>query len=94
MGKPKTTNHIDSFKRFVNYGIIKESVDIVSEGLPHFQMSEAGETTNSPIHKFAYFAFNFPPDFIQKVWADNPNMADHLTHKFVGFYKQHGSRAA
>ncbi|MDD5013473.1 MAG: hypothetical protein PHW73_00040 [Atribacterota bacterium] len=35
----------------------------------------------NPAIDFAYFAANFPPDFIEKVWSDEPHIAQHLKEK-------------
>jgi len=52
------------------------------------------ESGNSPINKFVMFGFNFPPDFIKAVWADNENLANHLQGKFSSIYDRDGAKAA
>lgn len=42
------------------------------------------------ILNFAYFIYNFPHDFIEKVWSDNSNMAEHLRSKFTARCKGAG----
>jgi hypothetical protein len=32
--------------------------------------------------RFHAFAYNFPYDFIENCWADNPRIAEHLRKKF------------
>lgn len=44
----------------------------------------------SPIYLFAKFCYNYPHNFISKVWEGW--IADHLQSKFNGFYADHGSR--
>lgn len=43
------------------------------------------------IHKaainFAYFAANFPHDFIDKVWGDDKHLADHFKEKLHSYAK-------
>ena len=46
----------------------------------------------SPIHLYVYFAFNFPSDFIEKVWANN-NLMEHIKSKFDGYYNKYGADA-
>ena len=36
------------------------------------------------INKWIFFTFNYPYDFIEKCWADQPLMAKHLRSKFDG----------
>ena len=43
--------------------------------------------------KLIYFGYNYDYDFIQKVWADDPNLAEHLKDKFNVYYNQYGCRA-
>lgn len=35
------------------------------------------------------FGHNYPHNFIQTVWADNPNLARHLEEKFNKFYSNY-----
>lgn len=51
------------------------------------------DSTMSPMKKYVMFAYNFPHDFIEKVWVDDQNMVNHLKSKFSGFYDKYGSRA-
>ena len=56
------------------------------------EKSEINEAQSiSPIHNYVYFAYNYPSDFIEKAWAEDPNMVQHLKSKFDGFYKQYGA---
>jgi len=43
------------------------------------------------INKFYYFSMNYPHNFIEKCWADNPSLAQHLRSKFNGLYDTHKS---
>ena len=36
------------------------------------------------INRWIFFCFNYPYDFIEKCWADNPMMARHIRSKFQG----------
>ena len=49
--------------------------------------------SSSPIGKFVMFGYNYPPDFIEQVWADDPNMMKHLKEKFGYFYNKVGPDA-
>ena len=42
------------------------------------------------INKWMFFIYNYPYNFIEKVWADNPSLIEHLKGKFDRFYKTHG----
>ena len=46
------------------------------------------------MNKLAYFMYNFPSDFIQKCWADDPNLAAHFDKKFTACYEASGSDGA
>lgn len=46
----------------------------------------------SPIHKYVMFAYNYPSNFIEEVWADDQHIANHLKEKFSGYYNQYGSQ--
>jgi len=48
------------------------------------------KTKNSPIHLFVYFAFNYPHDFIQKIWGTDA-IGKHMKEKFNNCYRYHGS---
>lgn len=41
--------------------------------------------------KLMYFGLNYPHDFIEKAFADKPNIATHLKQKFINFYNEVGS---
>lgn len=45
------------------------------------------------INKWVFFAMNYPYDFIDKVWANETWLADHLKGKFNHYYEVYGSRA-
>jgi hypothetical protein len=49
--------------------------------------------SSSPIGKFVLFGYNYPPDFIEQVWADEPNMMNHLKEKFKYYYDKFGADA-
>lgn len=63
--------------------------EITQDGEMNMNEDMAG---NSPIHKYVMFAYNFPRDFIERVWQDEPNIANHLKEKFSGYYSQYGSQ--
>jgi hypothetical protein len=48
----------------------------------------------SDINKVIMFGFNYPHDFIEKVWGDDPRMANHFKSKFSSIYERHGASAA
>jgi hypothetical protein len=37
-----------------------------------------------------YFITNYPMDFIQRCWADNPGMMKWFTDKFLYYYETYG----
>jgi len=47
-------------------------------------------TKYSPIHLFVFFGFNYPHDFIEKVWGTG-NIGKHIKEKFNNCYRYHGS---
>lgn len=51
------------------------------------------KTSMIAINKWVFFCFNYPYDFISKVWADNKSLAEHLQGKFMTYYDLYGSRA-
>lgn len=44
------------------------------------------KTSLIAINKWMFFTFNFPNDFIEKVWADEPYLVDHFKAKFNSLY--------
>lgn len=34
------------------------------------------------INKWIFFTFNYPSDFIEKCWSDDPYLAEHIRYKF------------
>jgi hypothetical protein len=42
------------------------------------------------INKWFYFTMNYPNDFIEKVWADEPWIVGHLKGKFEHYYESYG----
>lgn len=45
------------------------------------------KNTHKSTINFMYFIANFPLNFINKVWADSPEMRDHLTTKYNNIVK-------
>jgi hypothetical protein len=45
----------------------------------------------TPINKYVMFGYNYPPDFIEQVWVDDPRMAQHFKDKFMGYYDKYGA---
>ena len=58
--------------------------------------NELGNSTSgrSEMKKIIMFGFNYPHDFIEKVWVDNKGLVKHLEEKFNRIYEKYGSRAA
>lgn len=56
-------------------------------------MTENMKSAAIAINKWVFFAMNYPHDFIEKVWADNKNLAQHLRAKFNHYHETYGSRA-
>ena len=48
---------------------------------------------SSPINKYVMFSYNYPQDFIEKIWADNEQMMNHFKGKFSSTYDRVGSKA-
>ena len=64
------------------HNIVQESVQkVIKEGIG----------SGSPIRMWNYWCANFENDFIQRAWADNPNLAHHLQNKFDSYYDAVGS---
>ncbi len=42
------------------------------------------------INKWNFFIYNFPSDFIERVWADDTSLVNHLKGKFLSAYERHG----
>lgn len=69
----------------------RKSLDaIISESIKR-TLNERQE--GDPITKWVYWCFNYYPNFIEECWADDPNLAQHLKSKFMGYYNDFGSRA-
>ena len=47
--------------------------------------------SGSPIKVWNYFSANYPYNFIEEAWADNPSMAQHLKGKFMAYYDAVGT---
>lgn len=62
--------------------IINESIE---------KLLTEGQSDGNPIEKWNYWCTNFHHDFIEKAWADDPNMAHHLRNKFNEYYDSAGS---
>jgi len=48
------------------------------------------QLNKSPIHLWVYWGYNYPSDFIEKIWKGNDHMIKHLTNKFKQIYNRHG----
>ncbi len=48
------------------------------------------KTKHSPMHLFVYFGFNYPHDFIEKIWGTDA-IGKHMKEKFNNCYRYHGS---
>lgn len=42
-------------------------------------------TEKRAINKWVFFCFNYPYDFISRVWSDEPYLAEHIQNKFNGY---------
>lgn len=47
-------------------------------------------TEKTPIYKWMMFTYNFPHDFIEKVWGDDPSLVSHFKGKFNSYYNSYG----
>jgi hypothetical protein len=61
---------------------------IVSESVKKILNENTGK---SPIELWNFWCTNYDYDFIQKAWANDPNMAHHLQNKFDSYYDVAGS---
>ena len=73
-------------KKTKNEGIMKKSA--LKQLIKEVILNESA----SPIHKFVYFGYNFPSDFIEKVWEDS-HLVNHLRNKFDEIYARVGAKA-
>lgn len=74
-------------------GMRKDRLDrIISESIR--RVINEGQSDGNPIEKWCYWCTNYHPDFIERAWADNPRMADHLEGKFSMYYNRYGSEGA
>lgn len=46
------------------------------------------------INKWMFFIYNYPHDFIERIWAAEPWLAAHLRGKFNGYYDANGAYGA
>lgn len=53
-------------------------------------IAESGTEFNA-MKKIIYFGLNYPHNFIEMVWADEPNMVNHYKSKFTDLYQKYGS---
>lgn len=85
----------DKLPEKVNEGVIRINEDqlrnLIKESIHRILMIKEDYSSYSPICKWNYFCANYPYDFIETVWADNPNMANHLKEKFSDFYSSTGA---
>lgn len=54
-------------------------------------ISESAQLACKAINKFFYFSMNYPYNFIEEVWKDEPGLASHLRAKFDDLYERKGS---
>jgi len=76
----------------LNENQIAEIIKKTARKIVENTINEEGESTNTPIHKFVYFSYNYPNDFIKKVWDGNENLIKHLESKFSNIYDKYGSQ--
>jgi len=56
-------------------------------------MIYTAKMNRTDINKYVYFSFNYPYDFIERIWAGN-HLVEHLRQKYDGYCEQYGSGAA
>jgi hypothetical protein len=42
------------------------------------------------IGKWMNFIFNFPPNFIECIWKDDPSLVEHFKGRFKAYYEKYG----
>lgn len=55
---------------------------------------ELSKSKRVDIYLFNMFSMNYRHDFIEVIWKDSPNMAQHLRSKYNSYYKTYGSMGA
>lgn len=91
---PISSSKLDGIKKISPKPAAKKTANKLGKpcGFKKGMAGKLGRPENSPIRKFAYYAYNYEPDFIRKVWAHDKLLADHLVSKFNGYYKQYTDR--
>lgn len=62
---------------------------IVNESIKN--VLNEGQSDGNLIEKWNYWCANYYDDFIERAWADDPNMIEHLQSKFDRYYDMVGS---
>ncbi len=70
---------------------LKNMLNLKEENMPQENDGEIlnESSSKSPINKFVYFGFNYPPNFITEIWGEG-SLGDHLISKFKGIYGRVG----
>jgi hypothetical protein len=87
----EVTGRLDKTFKIINEEVAPENIAVSSLGgvVEKTDLNEA--SSKSPINLYVYFAYNFPSNFIEKAWANNPNIMEHLKSKFNGYYAKYGA---
>lgn len=78
----------EEFKNLI-FKLIKEE----TEELKREKIMEQASSDGSLIKKTIYFGFNYPHDFIERVFGEGDSITNHLKSKFKNIYEKHGAVA-
>lgn len=69
-------------------GVLKEAAEPEEEYYGEYD--EPSPSGNDAIEKWNYWCANYQPDFIERAWAHDKNLAKHLRGKFDDYYDSVG----
>lgn len=70
-------------------GVLKEAAEPEEEEY-YGEYDEPSPSGNDAIEKWNYWCANYQPDFIERAWAHDKNLAKHLRGKFDDYYDSVG----
>lgn len=84
---------VDNNKQPTNMNITENKLNQIVKTSIKKALNE-GQSDGNLIEKWNYWCTNYDYDFLEKAWADNPNMMEHLKSKFDYYYDKVGSYGA